>query len=169
MIKKLLPFTVSIVIVLLDQLSKLWVVNNLEYYGEGLSYLNDFLRIVWVENSGIAFSMGVSFDVIFKIILFIILPIALVVVLAVVILINDRKKEFKYYQLFLLAGIIGGGTGNLIDRITRSFHVVDFISVKMYGFLGFNRFPTFNIADSAVVVSVILMCILYIVKEREND
>jgi len=56
-----------------------------------------------------------------------------------------------------VAGIIGGGLGNLIDRIFRPQGVVDFISVNFYGFLGFSRWPTFNIADSSVVVCGILL------------
>ena len=169
MIKKLLPFIVSIAVIVLDQISKMWIINNLEYYGRGLSYFNDFLRIVWVENSGVAFSFGQSFDGILKIVLFIVLPTILVVALGIIIFINDKTKEFKTYQLYCLAGIIGGGAGNLIDRITREFHVIDFISVNMYGLFGFVRFPTFNIADSAVVVSVALLLLVYLIKERKHE
>ena len=55
-----------------------------------------------------------------------------------------------------MAGILGGGIGNIIDRIFRPEGVVDFISVKFYGILGFDRWPTFNIADASVVVCVFM-------------
>jgi signal peptidase II len=54
-------------------------------------------------------------------------------------------------------GILGGGLGNLADRIFRPAGVVDFIDVKFFGIFGFERWPTFNIADSAIVVCGILL------------
>ena len=60
-------------------------------------------------------------------------------------------------------GIAGGGFGNLIDRFFRAEGVVDFIDVKFYGLFGMERWPTFNVADSAVVVCGILLIISFIV------
>jgi len=88
--------------------------------------------------------------------LFIALPIA---VLAVFVWYYFRSDDFTRLQRWAFAGILGGGIGNLIDRIFRSEGVVDFISVKFYGFLGFERWPTFNIADSSVVVCCLLLLV----------
>jgi signal peptidase II len=55
-----------------------------------------------------------------------------------------------------VAGIIGGGIGNIIDRIFRAGGGVDFISVNFDGLLGMDRWPTFNIADASVVVCCLL-------------
>jgi len=63
---------------------------------------------------------------------------------------------------------LGGGIGNLIDRIFRSFRVVDFISVKVYGFLGFERWPTFNVADASLVVSGILLAALLLFDKGDD-
>ena len=60
-------------------------------------------------------------------------------------------------------GIVGGGLGNLIDRFFRPAGVVDFIDVKFYGLFGLDRWPTFNVADAAVVVCGILMVVSFIV------
>ena len=68
-----------------------------------------------------------------------------------------RSKELSRYQRVLLAGIVGGGLGNVIDRMFRSEWVVDFISVRIYGLFGMDRWPTFNIADSALVVTGVLL------------
>ena len=57
----------------------------------------------------------------------------------------------------------------MIDRIFRSLRVVDFISVKFYGLFGLERFPTWNVADSAVVVSVILLLLSFIIKEVKGS
>ena len=69
-------------------------------------------------------------------------------------------------------GIIGGGLGNLIDRFFRKEGVVDFIDVKFYGLFGLERWPTFNVADSAVVVFGLILVISFIVtsiKETKNQ
>jgi signal peptidase II len=60
---------------------------------------------------------------------------------------------------------VGGGIGNLIDRILRPQGVVDFISVNMYGFLGMERFATFNIADSAITIGEILLILGFLILE----
>ena len=49
----------------------------------------------------------------------------------------------------------------MTDRVFRPLGVVDFISVKFYGFLGFDYWPTFNISDSLVVIGVIGMLIAF--------
>jgi signal peptidase II len=68
-----------------------------------------------------------------------------------------KSDEFTKLQRWAAAGIIGGGLGNIIDRIFRPAGVVDFVSVKFYGLLGFERWPTFNVADSSVVVCCIIL------------
>ena len=60
-------------------------------------------------------------------------------------------------------GIAGGGLGNLIDRFFRAEGVVDFIDIKFFGLFGLERWPTFNVADSAVVICGILLVISFIV------
>ena len=60
-------------------------------------------------------------------------------------------------------GIVGGGLGNLIDRFFRAEGVVDFIDLKFYGLFGLERWPTFNVADSAVVVCGLLLIISFII------
>jgi signal peptidase II len=89
-------------------------------------------------------------------ILFIIAPL---LVLGFLVWYYMSSKDFNTLQRWAVAGIIGGGLGNIIDRIFRPDGVVDFISVKFYGFLGMERWPTFNVADSSVVVC----CILFLV------
>ncbi len=69
----------------------------------------------------------------------------------------EKELNITNFQKWLFAGFIGGGVGNLIDRIFRDFQVVDFMSNKVYGFLGFERWPTWNFADASVVVCGVLM------------
>jgi signal peptidase II len=64
-------------------------------------------------------------------------------------------------------GIIGGGIGNIIDRIFRTDGVVDFVSVKFYGLLGMDRWPTFNVADSSVVVCFLILLVTMLIPKKE--
>ena len=66
-----------------------------------------------------------------------------------------------------LAVIEAGAIGNLIDRIFRSLRVVDWVSVRMYGLFGMDYFPTWNLADAAVVCSVILLAILLLFNHKK--
>jgi len=169
--KKYLPLTLTGIIVLLDQISKAWIVANIPENTVGFSFFWDFLEIIHVRNDAIAFSMGSSLDIPVKIVFFIILPIILMVLVIYAILSSKFDMEFTAFQRWCLAGIAGGGIGNLIDRIFRQLRVVDFISTDMYGFLGFDRFPTYNVADSAVVISVILLflSVLFSKKGKMNE
>lgn len=115
---------------------------------------NDFLWIYHVRNKAIAFSLGEGLPGSVKPVLFIIVPI---LVLGFLLWYYLRTDEFTTLQRWAAAGIIGGGIGNIIDRIARPDGVVDYISVKFYGLFGFERWPTFNIADSCVVVCCILL------------
>ena len=56
-----------------------------------------------------------------------------------------------------MAAITGGGIANCLDRFFRPGGVIDFIDIKFYGILGLERYPTFNIADSSVVVGGLLL------------
>ena len=86
---------------------------------------------------------------------------------------NAKKYKIKSKtEKTALALIIGGGIGNLIDRFCRPAGVIDFINVKVYGFLGYDYWPTFNIADSCVVTGVLLIIVYSIVsfiKEKRNN
>ena len=59
----------------------------------------------------------------------------------------------------LPAFIVGGGLGNQVDRIFRPEGVVDFVSFSMFGLFGFDRFPTFNVADMSITIGAIALLI----------
>ncbi len=154
---KAIPLLLTLAVIITDQLSKAWIVANIAENTVGFRFFGDFLAIVHVRNTAIAFSMGVGFPTLVKLMGFIFLPIILLI--GVSVLYFSKKVELTRLQRWTLALFLGGGVGNLIDRIFRSFRVVDFISVKVYGFLGFERWPTWNIADASLVVSGILIAL----------
>ena len=163
------PLLLSLGIIILDQITKQLVVLNIPENTIGFSCLGDFLRIIHVRNTAVAFSLGTDLDAGLKVVLFILLPLAVMFMLFYVIVSKKDIGKFTTVQRWCLAGILGGGCGNLIDRIFRSFRVVDFISNKFYGLLGLDRWPTYNIADSAVVVSVIILAVTIIFEKKEES
>ncbi|WP_287046899.1 signal peptidase II [Treponema sp.] len=158
--KKMLPFILTAAVIILDQITKALIVKNIPLFTIGYSFFEDFLRIVHVANTGVAFSMGDSMPFILRRICFGIIPLVVIVMVIVVYLRNDG---FNSLQRWAICGVLGGGLGNIIDRFFRAEGVVDFIDVKFYGLFGLERWPTFNVADASVVVCGILLVISFAV------
>ena len=167
--KKFLPFLLSLGIVALDQFTKYLVVKNVQLGTIAKKIFGDFIWICHVRNTGAAFSLGADGSVFGRIVILIIFPIALMVFVAY--LVVTSKNYLNNAQRWFAAGILGGGVGTIIDRIFRfDTGVVDFISIKVYGLFGMDRWPTFNISDSCVVIFVILLAIsLVFSKESSKD
>jgi signal peptidase II len=163
---KLLPFSLTAVVLIADQVVKSFIANKwpqnrfiIDVFG------NDILWIIHVRNKAVAFSLGANLPDNVRPLLFTVIPI---IVLGILVWYYFKSSEFIALQRWAFAGIIGGGAGNLLDRIFRPDGVVDFISVKFYGFLGFDRWPTFNIADASVVVCCILLVISIVTNARKT-
>lgn len=173
---KLLPFILTFLVIILDQLTKALVVKYIPLYQIGASFLGGFFRIVHVCNTGVAFSVGAGWSDTIRHLLFLLLPL---VVIVLVIVVYFKNKDFTALQRWAITGIIGGGLGNLIDRFFRAEGVVDFLDFQWFGFtkspiglFRMTRWPTFNVADSAVVICGILLIISFIVsisKESKDN
>ena len=155
---KLLPFTLTMAIIILDQVTKFLIVKNWPQEGTLIKdvFENGFLQIYHVRNKVIAFSLGQNLPESLRPALFIILPL---IVLGLIAWYYFKSPHFTRLQQWALAGIIGGGLGNIIDRIFRPDGVVDFISVKFYGIFGWERWPTFNFADASVVICCLFLLV----------
>lgn len=163
---KLLPIILAVLVVVLDQITKALIVKNIPVYTIGAQFFGDFLRIIHVRNTGVAFSVGATWSQTARNFLFSLMPLAVIIL---VVVIYFRNNEFNKLQRWAIMGIVGGGLGNLIDRIVRQDGVVDFIDVKFYGIFGLQRWPTFNVADSAVVVCGAILIISFLVTiSKEN-
>ncbi len=165
LLHKSLPIILCISIIVVDQITKLLVFNNIEYGDIYASFFNGFFRITHVWNTGAAFSMGADFDPIIRTIVLKVLPLA---VLSGLIVYYYKTNEFSKLQQWSFWTIIGGGFGNLIDRFFRPGGVVDFIDIDFFDidFLGFEmtRWPVFNIADMSVVIGGALLLISLIIE-----
>lgn len=151
--RRLLPLILAPFIVIADQASKAVILAALPY-GRPVEVIGDLLRLTVVQNPAIAFSIGHGLPAELRRPLFLALPLAVV---AIILLYYLRTGELSQLQRWLVAAVLGGGAANFVDRVFRPAGVVDFIDVKFYGLFGLARFPTFNVADSSVVVAGILL------------
>lgn len=168
LVSRLWPFSLTFAVILLDQLTK-WIVSlTVRPWSVGVSFFGDFFRIIRVYNPGIAFSIGGTLSGDIRSILFGLIPLA---VIAIVIAVYFRSDDLTQLQRWCIGGIVGGGLGNLIDRFFRPDGVLDFLDFKFYGLFGLERWPTFNVADSSVVVCGVLLVIslLFSIKNAKED
>ena len=164
----MLPFSLTALIIILDQITKALIVAKWPMIGTLVKdvFNNDILLIYHVRNKVIAFSMGENVPQQFRFVLFVIVPVA---VLGFLVWYYFKTREFSYLQRWAIAGIVGGGIGNIIDRVFRTDGVVDFISVKFYGLFGMERWPTFNVADASVVVCSLLLLVTMILPRKKDS
>ncbi len=155
---KFLPFSLTAVIIVIDQFAKVLIKSSLRI-GEKIEIIDEFFWFWHVRNKGMAFSLGRDLPEGIRDILFLALPVAVLLFLLVF---YFKSQQITGVQRWCFAAILGGGIGNLIDRFFRPEGVIDFISFKFYGILGFERYPTFNVADSTVVIAGIIMVLSYI-------
>lgn len=157
----ILPLVVAASLLVVDQVSKaiiVWVSQN-QFPTVLVSILWDFLQIRHDRNLGIAFSGFNDLEGWARWLFLILIPLAFLGWIAWIYL---KDPKIDQVQRWGLALILSGGIGNLIDRIFRPEGVVDFISVKLYGLLGMERWPTFNVADATLVVGGGLILLGYL-------
>ena len=157
-----LPLILTFAVIALDQLSKWLIIKSIAPWSVGASFFGDLLRIVCVYNTGAAFSLGSGLSSIMRFVVMVCIPTCFIAGICVVYF----KSEFTWLQRWFLGGVIGGGASNLLDRFFRTEGVVDFIDVKFFGLFGLERWPTFNIADTAIVICAIGLFITMLVQER---
>ncbi len=144
-----------IIILVLDVITKQVVVNNLGF-GDRLDYLGGFFRISLVYNQGGVFGIMQGYKNLFLIVSIIVL----VMMLAYYFLEKNKSLLFTLSMSFIVAGALG----NIIDRVIPGRPgVVDFISV---GVDGVYRWPSFNVADSSIVVGAFLLVIVFYQEEK---
>lgn len=170
---------VSLFIVITDQVSKLFVKGfsipflNVKVdgmgLGESIKVIDDFFKITFVENPGMAFGIDVGVNSKLLLSLF-----SFIASIGLIYYIYKIRNESLVNRLSL-ALILGGAFGNFIDRAFYGLfydyaplmygRVVDFFQVEFWDFTLFGKtyetWPIFNVADASVTVGVILMLIFH--------
>ena len=136
---------IAIVVVVLDQLSKGWIVANLDP-GEGMVVLGEWLRLVHGQNSGILFGMLPQSAPIFAVVS---------IGVTALIVVYHAKAGHGIVTTIALGLLLGGAIGNLVDRL-RYGYVVDFVDMG----IGSWRFYTYNLADACITTSIILLIVM---------
>lgn len=144
-------------VVAFDILTKLLAVRHLP--PRPVQVVGDWLTLQLVYNPGAAFGIHVGA---YSRWVFLVLAIVALIVLGSMV---RHTKPGDYVRLIALGLVCGGAVGNLIDRIRSSRGVVDFIDVG----IGVHRWPTFNIADSAVTVGAIALAFVLWMEGREEE
>ena len=139
---RIIPLGLALIILFLDQYTKLYITSNF-LHGETRPIIENFFNLVYVKNDGAAWNIlsGQRFLLIF---------ISFLVLFFLLIKVDDIFLKTKFHNI-LFGLILGGIPGNLIDRIKYGW-VIDFLDFQF----GTYHYPSFNIADSAICLSVIL-------------
>lgn len=144
---------IAVLIVILDQISKLLVVQHIGVY-DSIPVIPGLFEFVYVKNTGAAFSIMNHMTWLLGLI-------SVVFCVLVVVYVLKKKPQSKWYLLSLTL-LFGGALGNGIDRIFRGY-VVDFIKTS------FIDFPVFNVADIAITTGAVMLIIYVMKSDGKNE
>jgi signal peptidase II len=148
----------AFLLVLADQLSKLWVFKSLQLYQS--IEITPFFNLTYVHNYGAAFSLLADengWQQIFLSGISIIASIAIIIWMA-----KTHKNDTP--KLTALSLILAGAVGNLIDRVSAGF-VIDFIDLHLQDW----HWAVFNVADALISIGVILLIIVDFKTDKKSD
>ncbi len=157
-----IPILTAILVILIDQASKLLIIENFTE-GKSVSIIGDLLYFQFIFNEGGAMGTRIGPSWVYTV-----LTIA-ALILIVRYLFSDKSENMT--TAFALSLISGGAVGNLIDRI-RFGKVVDFIDLDFpdIEFLNLYRWFTFNIADAAISIGLVVFIVnIFILDRRKAD
>lgn len=147
-------YLLAFIVIVIDQTTKWLIVSKMDF-GQSITIIDRVLYITSHRNSGAAWGILQGQMWLFY-------TITLIVIAAIVYYIQKATKGKKLLGISL-ALMLGGAIGNFIDRVVRK-EVVDFIHTFIFSY----DFPVFNVADSALVIGVILLMIQMLRDERET-
>lgn len=156
-----ITFIIIALLIILDQVSKVLVLENLKIAGTDIPVIGNFFAITLVFNKGAAWGMGDNYTLILAIIS---------LIAGLVAIYFSTKNDFSKRKIYSIALclIVAGAYGNMIDRFLTVFKVLD----GVIDFLSFNfgtyQFPVFNVADMCLVIGVILLVIDIIFLEERR-
>jgi signal peptidase II len=192
-VKYMLFFAVTILFVVLDQVSKIWVIRNikgprmvvkdvnlldkfgvtLEEWAEfpsSIDVIPGFFSLVHTQNTGAAFGIMEGQMIVFAIFT--------TIAFGTIFFTLAQMPDEDHFQNWALALLTSGVIGNAIDRIHKQ-SVTDFLHVyfepdstlgsALQNVIGSTAWPSFNIADAAIVVGMIMFGIFYVFLEQDHE
>jgi len=140
---------ITALVIIIDQATKIAARHFLTLH-EPVQVIGDFFCLTLVQNHGAAFSMSLGSDVFNRIFFSSITFVMIFVILWML------KRSKHVLEQLSFSMIVGGAVGNLIDRLFVG-SVTDFLDFDFFDFTGLERWPVFNIADSSIVVAVVIL------------
>ena len=126
---------------------------------EARSFFNIFV-LVYAENTGAFLSLGKNWNIYIKYVVLLIIPIIICIAGLFYLMIKEKLN----YRIIICSCIIGGGIGNLADRLFNEFTVIDFMN---FG-IGNIRTGILNTADISVTFGVILLIIFEMIQRKKQ-
>ena len=163
----IITFIITAAVIALDQISKYYIKANMEV-GESFDFIKNILNIHYIENPGASFGMLADHRWIFMTFS----TVALIFMFGAIFYLN-KKSLRKYNKLpnIALAFMLGGGVGNMIDRLFNVSEIREGVNVVV-DFLEFNfiDFAIFNLADTFITIGSVLFCIcIFLGKYKFGD
>src|SRR5512139_1484390 len=158
--KRIQAYGFALLIFIVDQLSKWYIIGPLNLEAVQNIQLLPFFDFTWVENRGISLGIAQAQNETHRWIL-----VAVTAAIAVGVAWWIRKEEARGDQL-ALAMVLGGALGNIVDR-TRYGYVVDFLDLH---FGTFRPFYVFNVGDAAISIGVVILLLrAFLIREKAPE
>lgn len=133
-------------IIAIDQFAKFLITTNLQ--GQSIELIRNVLQLTYVKNTGGAYGIGATSNIL------VLIGLNILIIAVLIKLLYEAKENVSKIALSL---VLAGGISNLGDRVFRGF-VVDYIDINPI-----IQYPVFNIADISIVIGIIVL-IIYIIK-----
>uniref|UniRef100_UPI0040566C60 signal peptidase II n=1 Tax=Candidatus Electronema sp. TaxID=2698783 RepID=UPI0040566C60 len=148
---------IMLLVVISDQLTKLWIVENFALH-DSLPVIPGFFNLVLVHNTGAAFGMLSNMPLLWRQVFFV-----GVASTALIVMVLMQRRLGQQNPLYAVSfGLISGGAvGNVIDRLKQG-SVIDFLDFHIKE----HHWPAFNVADSGITVGVGIFLLLQYLEER---
>lgn len=149
-----LYYLFALIVIGIDQVTKWIVIQQMELH-ESITVIDNFFYITSHRNAGAAWGILQGQMIFFYVI-------TVIVMIGLIYFMEKHAKDNKLTAV-ALSFMLGGAIGNFIDRLFRK-EVVDFLDVLIFKY----DFPIFNVADSALVVGVVLFFIATMIEEKNK-
>ncbi|MDH4128469.1 MAG: signal peptidase II [Spirochaetota bacterium] len=169
--KKWIPFLIIFLVLFIDLGTKVIVVKTLEHNSVPVDIIGSYVRLKHIENPGMAFGLFPGGNK------YLLIPIMLIAIGIVIFFYKTVKKD-KIIVKCSFALILGGALGNFADKVFGDIifnqklaffygRVVDFVDIG-FGECRYCRWPTFNMADIAITIGVIVLLYFVLIKKQDE-